>query len=441
MSSAGTTERADLPFIKRLVTAEQLPTVIATVILSTLIISFRPFQPAGADLTGDGGDIVNQIGFGGLGALSLASLLTFVDRRVLSALLSPWWLLLLGFLFLSILNTPAPAATMRSAAFSLIGILSMAAVLTLPRTADAFCRVLVVAGFTIVALSYLGLIIVPGAAIHQAGEVESQHAGLWRGVFTHKNIAGPVMASLSFAGIYLWRRGWRRAGGLLFVAAMFFVLHTGSKTTAGTVPLAGLLIALPGLFGLRLLVPILVVTTVCGMAVATLGIVFIEPVRQLASVLAPDLTYTGRTSLWAFAGEMLAKRPWTGYGFENFWLTQTVFTADHPFDRAWDVRGAVHGHNSYMDVAIAMGLPALGVAIIAFIAAPLRDYMRVPPYRENVFLADFFMMIVVFALLNGFLESFFFRRADPVWMFFVMAALGLRLVARFAVPGHARRQM
>jgi O-antigen ligase len=44
-----------------------------------------------------------------------------------------------------------------------------------------------------------------------------------------------------------------------------------------------------------------------------------------------------------------------------------------------------------------------------------------------------FMMMLLFTALNAFLESFFFRRADPVWLFFVMATLGLRLVARYPV--------
>ena len=39
------------------------------------------------------------------------------------------------------------------------------------------------------------------------------------------------------------------------------------------------------------------------------------------------------------------------------------------------------------------------------------------------------MMVVLFAALNGFLESFFFRRADPVWLFFVLSVLGLRQVS------------
>lgn len=409
----------------------QPSTAIATLLLAVLTISFRPFQPVGPELTG--GDIVNQLGFSAVGAIALGSLLMLTDRRVLLALFSPWWLLLFAFLGLSVLNTPVPTDTMRSVAFSLIGIVTVAAVLALPRDADAFSRVLVFVGFLVLGLCYFGLVAMPAVAIHQPGEMEAQHAGLWRGLFTHKNIAGPIMANLSFAGIYLWRRGWRGAGGLMFVLAMIFVFNTGSKTAAATVALAAFLVAFPGLFGARLLVPVLVVLTFCVMAISTLGIVFIGPVKHIASVLAPDLTYTGRTTLWEFTGEMIAQRPWTGYGFENFWLTDTVRETDHPFDREWDIGGAVHSHNGYLDVAIAMGLPALAAAMVAFVVVPLRDYLRVPLYRENVLLADFFMMVVAFTLFNAFLESFFFRRADPVWMFFVMAVFGLRLAARFRV--------
>ncbi|WP_367716537.1 O-antigen ligase [Nitratireductor sp. GISD-1A_MAKvit] len=247
------------------------------------------------------------------------------------------------------------------------------------------------------------------------------------------------MAGLSFAGLYLWRRGWRWSGGLMALLAMIFVFHTGSKTTTATVPLAGMLIALPGIFGVRGLVPFLVVSAVSVLAVATLGIVFIEPVKEFAAELAPDLTYTGRTPIWDFAGGMIAQKPLFGYGFENFWLTDTVFNTDHPFDRSWDIRGTVHGHNGYIDLALGMGLLALGVAIITFVFVPLHDFMNAPRDRENIFLADFFMMIVTFSLFNAFLESFFFRRADPVWMMFVMAVLGLRLVARFRVPSNSLR--
>ena len=65
--------------------------------------------------------------------------------------------------------------------------------------------------------------------------------------------------------------------------------------------------------------------------------------------------------------------------------------------------------------------------------------MRIPQLKENIFLGDFFMMVVLFTALNAFLESFFFRRADPVWLFFVLGVLGLRLVARFRSAAHPGR--
>ncbi|MET0576433.1 MAG: O-antigen ligase [Mesorhizobium sp.] len=431
MSNTGSLRRTEarqlLGFTTRRVTM-----AIATLVLAVVMISFKPFQLNSGQVT-EGGDIVNQLGFGSLGALCLFSLLSFVDRRVLAALFSPWWLALLGFLVLSVFNATDPSAAMRAASFTVIGILAMTTVLALPRDADAFSTALAAAGFAVVLLSYAGLVIFPDIAKHTADSIEPEHAGFWRGVFQHKNIAGPVMACFSFGGLYLWRRGWKRAGALLFITAFLFMANTGSKTTAGLVPVAIGLVVLPGMIGMRLLTPILFVVAFVATGLATVGIVFIAPLTDLANRLAPDLTYTGRTDLWKFMGDMIMRQPWTGYGYESFWGTPFVTSTDKSFDQSWDITGIVHGHEGYLDLAIAMGLPALCVAIVAFLIAPLIDYMRAPLLKENIYLADFFMMILLFTLFNAFLESFFFRRADPVWLFFVMAAFGLRLIARFPV--------
>jgi O-antigen ligase len=438
MNNTALQRRIDLGRIAEAFPARRIATILSALLLTVVIISFKPFQPAPEPGVQEGGDIVNQLGFGSLGAIALLSLFSFVDRRVLTALLSPWWLILLGFLLLSVLNAADPPSAFRAAMFTLIGIMTVAAVLTLPRDADSFSAVLAFAGLVIVGLCYFGLVAFPAEAIHSSNSLEPQHAGFWRGAFSHKNIAGPVMACLSFAGLYLWRRGWSVLGALLFVAAMAFMINTGSKTTAGLVPLSILLVMLPGLIGVRMLTPWLFALAIIGTALGTLGIVFIDPLKHLAADLLPDMTYTGRTSLWEFSGEMIAKRPWTGYGYESFWGTMFLMTMDQPFDRAWDIRGIVHGHNGYLDIAVIMGLPALAAAVVAFLIVPLTDYARTSNRLENVLLADLFMMMLLFTALNAFLETFFFRRADPVWLFFVMAALGLRLVARFPVATRIR---
>lgn len=418
---------------------DRLSIAYAALLFTVLIVTFRPFQPSLGEGAMEGGDIVNQLGFSTLGGLAVIGMMCLAEPRRVWSLFGASWLLLLALLMLGVTHAADPAAAFRAAFFTLMAMTTVLAVLVIPRDANAFSTVLAVAGLTVVGASYLGLVALPGTAIHSATSGEPQHAGLWRGLFPHKNVAGPVMACFSFAGFYLMRRGWRWSGLILFAAAMMFMANTGSKTTAGLVPLAIGIVILPGLIGMRPLTVVLFAVAVTGTAVATLGMVFIEPVGRLMLSHFPDLTYTGRTTLWEFAGEMIAKRPWTGYGYDSFWGSKMLLATDQPFDRAWDIRTIVHGHNGYLDIALTLGLPALVVAISALLIAPARDYLRVPRLRENVFLADLFMMIVLFTALNAFLESFFFRRADPVWMFMVLGAFGLRLVARMPVASPSPR--
>jgi len=441
MSSTGIPSRTEIAPTRPRISTASVATALSALLFSIAIISFRPFQPAGAATEGApsaGGDILNQLGFGGLGAVALVSMLCFVRPRLLSALFSPWWLMMLVFLAFSVLNAGDPSSAARAGAFSCIAIMTICAVLVLPPDADSFSTALAAMAFAVLGLCYIGLVALPGIAIHSADSMEPQHAGLWRGLFSHKNIAAPVMACLSFAGFYLFRRGWKWIGTAIFLGAMIFISNAGSKTTAGLVPLAILIVALPSLMGLRRMTILLFLLAIIATAIGTLGMVFIEPVKQLAADYFPGLTYSGRTALWEFAGEMLARRPWIGYGFESFWGTELLSNTDQPFDREWDIRTIVHGHNGYLDLAVFMGIPALLVAIVTFILEPARDFMRIPHNKENVYLGDFFMMVLLFTLLNAFLESFFFRRADPVWLFVVLSVFGLRLAARFPIRGDQR---
>ena len=194
----------------------------------------------------------------------------------------------------------------------------------------------------------------------------------------------------------------------------------------------------PSLIGMRRAVPLVFAAALVVSAFATVGIVLSPTLWDLSQKVAPGLTYTGRTTLWAFLIEMIAQKPWFGHGYESFWSTPVVQFQELPFDADWDIRGIVHGHNGYLDIAVLMGLPTLAVALVAFLVVPMIDFLKVPPKRENVLLADFFMMTLMFTAFNAFLESFFFRRVDPVWLFFVLAVLGLRYVSRVAIPSAAR---
>jgi O-antigen ligase len=433
MSSTETPRRTD-PLSQLFIEhGAALRTFSAAALLTILLVSFRPFQPGGALKPGEGGDLLNQLGFGGIGAVSMILLICCVDRRALAAMVSPVWLVMLAFIFLSVQHSLNPAAAFRAVMFMMMGVLGVLAALSLNTGADGFSRTLMIAGTSVLALSFIGIILLPDVARHTVFSEEPEHAGLWRGIYSHKNVAGPIMASIVFSGLYVFRRGLRWQGAAMAGAALIFLSNTGSKTSALLVPMVFLLVAGPGLLGMRRLAPLAVFLTICVFALATVGTVLFEPLLDLREAVSPGTTYTGRTELWKFAFEHMAKRPWTGFGFESFWFTPEIYFGEPNRELEWDVRGAVHGHNGYVDIALTMGIPALIAAVSAMILAPLFDYARVRKTRENVLMADLFLMIFTFSALNAFLESFFFRRADPVWLLFLLAVFGLRMVSRFEV--------
>ncbi len=440
MSSTATLKRTD-PAVDRFVlvlTGRTARILLCTLIFSVLIISLRPFGFGLAEGPSTGGDPLNQIGFTMIGGLAILSLLFLADRREVAGLLDVPLLIMFAMVFVSFVSGLGMNAGGRVFLFTAFAIAGIAAILVIPRDAQSLATVFVATAALVLALSYAGLVLFPERAIHQGYEQEAIHAGLWRGVFSHKNIAGPVMAGLTFAGIMAMRLGRPFAGFAITAAAGYFVLHTGSKTSAGLVPLAAFIVIAPGLFGQRWLTAAIALFTLAVFLTFTVGMVLSETIFDIVQAVAPGTTYTGRTSLWTFMIDRIQEAPWTGVGLEDFWKTPAVLAYERPWYLAWDVRGSVHGHNGYLDIVLALGIPAAVYFAIVMILRPAINYVQAPRLKPNVVLSDFFMMVFVFTTLNACLESFFFRRADPVWLLFFMAVFGLKLGARFPIVMDSR---
>ncbi len=436
MNSIATQKRTDSDITTELLA--RLQTVIAACIFALLLVTFKPFATFdAAAATQQGGDLVNQLGFGAVGLVSIASMMMLANADVLKKLISPSWLLLLAFAVISVGTAASPDAALRGLLFTFMAMSGVLAVLTLPSGADGFQRVITTGSMIVLLLCYAGLALYPDIAKHTSFSLEPEHAGLWRGLYTHKNIAGPVMAVITFFGIYAWRRGSRLTGLVMCALGLLFVANTGSKTSAALVPLVILLVTIPGIFGVRRLAASVVFVTIISAILATIGTELFPPLHALREMLAPELTYTGRTEIWRFGLQNLMDRPFFGFGFESFWLSPFIKAQEVGFESTWDVRGIIHGHNGYLDIAINMGIPAFCVGMMALLIEPVRNYGRCINTRENIVMADLFMMIFTFTALNACLESFFFRRADPVWLMFVLGVFGLRLTSRFVVPSKA----
>jgi O-antigen ligase len=413
-----------------------MPTLVAALIVTLLIVTFQPFS-AGSVLLDPGqsagGNRINQIGYSLLAVCALAAVALLADPHRVWRMLAPSWILI-GFVYaLAIMNSPESGAALRSTAFSMAAVVAMVSALMLTRTERNLQNVVATLALAVLGLSYFGVMFMPEAARHTAELFEPANEGLWRGIYPHKNIAGPVMAAMVFAGVFLMRSGRRTLGLVIFVAAVFFLLQSGSKTSAGTVLVVMMAVLLPSLLGLRGLALFGALLLIVLFGIGTNGTVLFETIGDLNRELAPGNTFTGRIALWEFALEKIAERPWTGHGINALWGQPAVMQMERPYDADWDFRGIVHGHSSYFDAVLELGIFGAACVVFVVVVQPLKDYACCRLTRANVIAADFFLMIVLFAAMNAFMETFFFRRGDPVWMLMVFGLAGLRLVSTEAL--------
>lgn len=411
--------------------------------LALMLISLNPYSSAslinesGSD---SGGNVINQVGFLGAGMIFLLALMCFASRRVLASLLSPGIILLMVVLAYSLIKAPYPEFVLRGLVLTVIGMLIAFAVIVLPRSQRDLETAILLGTGAALALSYGGLVLFPDLAMHGYDAFEPQHAGLWRGHFSHKNLAGPVMCVIAIMGLYLMRSSYRFLGFVIFAAGALFVLKTGSKTTSGFFPLSIMIVMMASLFGRPAAAISTLVAAVASVAVLTIGTLYSPALSDLIGSLLGDETYTGRTTLWEFSLSKIPEKPWLGFGLYNFWNTDTVFQLDKPFEAAWDYRLIVHGHNNYLDIPLNLGLIGGGVLYWLLYVGPMFNYAKARRIPANRKIADmFFMMIVFFALLS-FLETFFLARNDPMWLMHVFAVFGLHLTARFEMNHLSLRQ-
>ncbi|HTO33412.1 MAG TPA: O-antigen ligase [Pararhizobium sp.] len=379
------------------------------------------------------GNIINQIGYLGLGGIYLFAMLLVVDKRVLKRVVSPSWIVIFAIAFLSCLQSYDPTASARGLMLSLIAMILVAGVLVLPRSETDFVNAGANAILFLLLINYAALVIAPDRAIHSASGGEPWHAGFWKGHLIHKNVTAPVFSVLCMFGIYCLRAGATWRGALIALLAANFVLHTGSKTTIGFLPLAimlvlgGRAIAKPGLMVLAHFIFTILIFCL------TLGTIYSDTFLSITSMLLEDSTFTGRDDIWKFASASLPHHLWFGHGYASFWLSPVIRGMEANFEANWDVRGIVSGHNSYLDAVLTFGLPGGVIIILMLFVKPFYDYLRANRQAQSRHFADFCVMVIIFMTYNGMMESFFLNRADPMWLLTALAVFGLGLVARMAV--------
>jgi O-antigen ligase len=411
--------------------------LVAVAALLLVLVTLDPFpdlrNPDAATVV-SGRMALAYVAWGLLAAVAVL-LVAGSDAPALKTLVTPLHLCLVGWLLINIVLSEASGVSMQRFVL-LVSMTSLAVLLPLlPPTQRSFNLCLGAAALVLLALCYLGVVLAPHYSIHTALDIgEPQLAGDWRGSFGHKNVASPVMTILVYVGIYLCAVGSFVMGPAIAALAGVFLIFTGGKTSSvlclAIYALASLVYVTPSLWLKRIIcfVPLIV------MNLLTVGSVLSPALGTVTRLLPLDPTFTGRSAIWEFALAAVAEKPIIGHGYAAFW---DDVTARQTAQGAEWATSAAHSHNSYLDLAVTIGLPGLLLVILIFVLAPLGNFQSAQTHNRSSALAKLFLTVWLFGLYYGATETFLLERQNPIWFMFALSVAGLHFMARFQCVAQA----
>lgn len=419
--------RADLPDAVRVGTMG--------LILLFVLIGADPFYDGTAAenaASRAGGNLLNQVLFLAMGAIA-AVVLAWRGREALRPLATLPILATLGWICVSTALSIEPAVSARRLISLVIMFSGVVSVLVLARDARQFADVFGTCVLVVLLLCYLGVALVPERAMHTALDlIEPEHAGSWRGLYAHKNGAGAAMGLFVIVGLFWAGMGRRVLGTLVAVLAGVFLAFTNAKTSLVMTPLVLGLTWACTLSASRPWRRLVLLGPLALLLVATVGSVMSPAIGSVIASLTSDPTYTGRTEIWAFALDNIAKRPLTGFGYGAFW--ESVFYGGGGDATTW-VNRATDSHNGYLNTALESGLPGLGLTVWWLVLAPLSD-LESRQSRQSARAAAaidplslLFLRIWLFTLLVAVFESVFYQATNALFFLLAVAVLGLRFSA------------
>ncbi|MCM0082857.1 O-antigen ligase family protein [Geomonas sp. Red32] len=145
-----------------------------------------------------------------------------------------------------------------------------------------------------------------------------------------------------------------------------------------------------------------------GCTLATL-FVFTDFTDMLVKSVDKDITFTGRTDIWA---GLLSEQvdPLIGTGYSSFWLKPSMMGQFH---------NIIQAHNGYLDTYLNGGL--IGLALLLCVIAATAGKVRRQVLDGSNFALLLFSAFVISLFYN--LSETMFNRLNLVWFMFLLAAV------------------
>ncbi|MGE0829689.1 MAG: O-antigen ligase family protein [Hyphomonadaceae bacterium] len=253
------------------------------------------------------------------------------------------------------------------------------------------------------------------------GVMRVEHPGAWMGLWTHKNTLGQIMAlgAPICAGAAMLNPARRRIWICCALGAGALVLLSTSKTSLLAMAL-GLGVLAFGWAVRRGPIFALAAGFAAFAGFVVIGGAFWLAPDLIVGALGRDLTFTGRTDIWAALNDAFNARPWLGYGYAAFWLDDAgpAFWVREAVN--WEVASA---HSGWREIAL--GLGRAGAALMALQAGAtfLRAARGLGDARQAAWPLAYFAAFFFIAMS----ESILLMADNLLWVIYTALAVRLAL--------------
>jgi O-antigen ligase len=252
------------------------------------------------------------------------------------------------------------------------------------------------------------------------------------GIYSGKNHFG-LVAALAFILAFheaCGRGVLRRVRGIaVATVSLILLVASGSKTSLGLAFIApflgGFVIALAMFLQASPAGIIAYLCALVGVLMVVTADYFGFGLDDMLSFMFGDPTFTGRTIIWAFASDMIQRRPFLGWGYQSFWLVGS----EGPSVREAPsfVTFMADAHNGYLDTVLQTGLIGL-MLLSAMVVSTIHATGKLATHHLRR--AWLILSLVLLTVLHNGMESTFVRGFDILWLMFLILSASAGIAVR-----------
>lgn len=271
----------------------------------------------------------------------------------------------------------------------------------------------IISSLKFVCYLYVGITFISGIFIPQAIDPAF---GTWRGIELQKNLLGHSALMIFALGLYFFSSSRnnlsRFSNFILIVLSILLIILSGSSTNMiGVVAIFLILIVttidkyFSPIGSSRLFSTLIIITIILPLFLISLYST--EILAFIPHFFGKDLSFTGRSLIWAYIWDEIQRKIWLGYGFGSYWIMGTSVIDKFQFSVGWKVNEA---HNAFLEIMLQTGI----IGFSFFITLLISFFYRI--IKSNFVPA--FLALTSIIIVN-FTESFVFKERSPSTLVFI----------------------